>query len=223
LDAEAEIIQVDYTNPISLARALRGVDRVYMAAPLAREMVDLTRQVVVAAVRAGVRHFVKLSVLNADQCDDLQLAHWHRTAERMVEDSGMAWTHLRPNSFMQNFTNQHLGSMKAQGLFHHPVGEARVSYIDIEDIAAVAVAVLTRGGYENRALTLTGPEVSVEASRDAMFGFGLPEPVVDAVAELYQAMRAGRFDTVTPTVETVLGRPARSFAQFAAEQAALFR
>jgi uncharacterized protein YbjT (DUF2867 family) len=184
--------------------------------------------------------------LGVDGAEGLQIARWHRAAEQVVEASGMAWTHLRPNAFMQNFTNHHLGSMRSLGLFHDPVGSGTVSYIDIEDIAAVAAAVLTGSGWENRVLALTGPqavsshqaaalfsevagrvircvEVTVEAARDAMFGFGLPDMVVDAVTELYQAMRDGRFGEVTATVEDIIRRPARSFAQFAAEQGALFR
>lgn len=242
----AEIVEIEYDKPASLSRALRGVDRVYLAAPLVTEMVALTERVVVAAVKAGVRHFVKLSGVGGEDSESLQLGRWHREAERLVESSGMVWTHLRPNSFMQNFTNQHLGSMRALGLFHDPVGEGRVSYIDVEDVAAVAAAVLTEPGHDNRTHILTGPEavsshdvasllsrasgreircveVSVEAARDAMFGFGLPVAVVDAVTELYRRMRDGGMAEVVSTVEDITRRPPRGFAQFAEAQAGLLR
>ena len=242
----SEIVEIDYANPQSLARAFRGVDKVYMATPLTPEMAALTEQVVAAAVRAGVRHFVKLSGLGANEPERLQLGRWHRAAERAVEDSGMVWTHLRPNSFMQNFTNDHLGSMRMLGLFHDPVGEGRVSYIDVGDIAAVAARVLTEPGHENRAYALTGPdalsahevaglfsqaagrdircvEVSIEAARDAMFGFGLPVAVVDAVAEWYRHMRDGHLATVTPAVREITGRPPRRFAEFVAGRGELFQ
>ena len=242
----AEVVEVDYSDRASLARAMRGVDRVYLATPLVSDMVALTEQVVAAAVKAGVRHFVKLSGLGVQEPEGLQLGRWHRQAERVVECSGMAWTHLRPNSFMQNFTNNHLGSMRALGLFHDPVGGGRVSYIDVADIAAVAAVALTEPGHDHRVHILTGPEavsshevaslfsraagqeircveVSVEAARDAMFGFGLPVAVVDAVAEMYRHMRDGGMAAVMPTVEEITRRPARTFAQFAGEQAALLR
>jgi uncharacterized protein YbjT (DUF2867 family) len=147
---------------------------------------------------------------------------------------------------MQNFTNNHLGSMRTRGLFHDPVGGGRVSYIDVEDIAATAAVVLSEPGHENRIYALTGPEavsshqvaallgraagrdircieVSVDAARDAMFGFGVPLPVVNAVAELYLSMRSGHLAQVTSTVPDVTGQVARSFAQFAADQQSLFR
>ena len=242
----SEVVEVDYSNPPSLARAFRGVEKIYLAVPLIVDLVALTEQVVNAAVKAGVRHMVKLSGLGADRPEELRIGRWHRDAERLVEDSGLAWTHLRPNSFMQNFTNNHLGSMRTQGLFHDPVGGGRVSYIDVEDIAATAAVVLTEPGHERRTYALTGPEavsshqvaallgrvvgreircveVSVDAARDAMFGFGVSLPVVNAVSELYLLMRTGDLAAVTSTVSEVTGRTARSFAQFAADQRLLFR
>jgi uncharacterized protein YbjT (DUF2867 family) len=241
-----EVAEVDYNDPSSLARALRGVEKVYLAVPLVDDLAVVTEQVVTAAVKAGIRHFVKLSGIGADRPQDLLLGCWHRQAERVVESSGLAWTHLRPNSFMQNFTNNHLGSMRTRGLFHDPVGGGRVSYIDVEDIAATAAVVLSEPGHENRIYALTGPEavsshqvaallgraagrdircieVSVDAARDAMFGFGVPLPVVNAVAELYLSMRSGHLAQVTSTVPDVTGQVARSFAQFAADQQSLFR
>ncbi len=158
----------------------------------------------------------------------------------------MIWTHLRPNAFMQNFINHHLSSMRVLGLFHDPVGEGRVSYVDVGDIAAVAARVLIEPGHENRVYTLTGPEalsshevasrfsraagreircveVSVDAARDAMFGFGLPVAVVDAVAEWYRLMRDGKLAGLTPTVQEITGRPPRGFSDYASEQGGAFR
>ncbi|MEI8396978.1 MAG: SDR family oxidoreductase [Rhodospirillaceae bacterium] len=241
-----DFVEIDYSNPSSLDRAFREVEKVYLALPLVAEMVTLTEMVVGAAKKAGVRHLVKLSGLAAGQPGRLQLGRWHRDAERVVEASGMAWTHLRPNSFMQNFINHSLGSMKGRGLFHCPVGNGRVSYINVEDIAATAATVLTGTGHEGAVYTLTGPqaissydvaetfskhvgrtircvEISVDAARDAMFGFGLPVPVVDAVAELFRSMRDGELDMVTSGVEQLTGFSAQSFAQFAEEHVRLFR
>ncbi|MEI6557483.1 MAG: SDR family oxidoreductase [Rhodospirillaceae bacterium] len=242
----ADVVEIDYANPQSLARAFHGVDRVYMAPPLVPEMAALTEQVVEAAVRAGTRQFVKLSGFGAAAPDALQVGRWHRAAERVVESSGLAWTHLRPNSFMQNFINNHLGSIRMLGLFHDPVGDGRVSYIDAEDIAAVAARVLTEPGHGGRAYTLTGPEalsshevaglfsqvagrqvrcveVSVEAARDAMFGFGLPVAVADAITEWYRHMRSGMLAGVSPAVEEITGRTPRSFSEFVAVRGELFQ
>ncbi|MEI7608944.1 MAG: SDR family oxidoreductase [Rhodospirillaceae bacterium] len=242
----SEIAEIDYDDPQTLARAMRGVSKVYMAAPLAPDLEAVTEQMVTAAVRAGASHFVKLSGLGASRPEALQLGFWHRAAERVIESSGLSWTHLRPNAFMQNFIHNHLGSMRSLALFHDPVGEGRVSYIDAEDVAATAARVLTEPGHHNRIYSLTGPEaltgrevarlfsqaagkdircveVSVDAARDAMFGFGLPVVVVDAVAEWYRHMRDGHLAELSPTVLDITNRPPRRFADFVAGRDGLFR
>ena len=242
----SDIVELDYANQQSLVRAFRGVEKVYLATPLVSDMEALTERVVDAAVKAGIRYFVKLSGLGAAQPEGLKLGRWHRAAERVVESSGMAWTHLRPNAFMQNFINDHLGSMRSFGLFHDPVGEGRVSYIDADDIAAAAARVLTEPGHENRAYTLTGPEaltshevaglfskavgrdircieVSVDATRDAMFGFGLPVEVVEAITEWYRHMRDGNLAEVSPAVRDITSRAPRSFSEFVTGRGELFR
>ncbi len=241
----SEIAEIDFANPQSLARALRGIEAVYLALPVSPEMALLTEQLVAASVRAGAKRFVRLSGQGADLAQRLELGRWHRAAERVVEGSGLAWTHLRPSAFMQNFINHHLASMRVLGLFHDPVGECRVSYIDAKDISAVAARVLIEPGHENRTYTLTGPEalsshevaarfsavsgreircveVSVEAARDAMFGFGLPVAVVDAVAEWYRFMRDGKLAKLTTTVQEILGRAPHSFSEYASEQSRMF-
>ena len=231
-----DVVEIDYASPITLHRAMGGIDSVYMAAPLGPELVAMTERMVAAAVKAGVRRFVKLSGPAA--AEPLEIMRWHRDAERVIEDSGLIWTHLRPNLFMQNFISEHLGSMRERGHFYDPVGSARVSYIDVEDVAAVAAAVLTGGGHANQTYSLTGPaavssheaaellsraagrtirciEVSVDAARDALFGFGVAVPVVDALTELYQCIRTGRLAGVTSSVRQVTGALPRSFSQFA--------
>ena len=241
----AQTVEFDYTNPPTMARMFRGVDRVFMAAPLGTDMAGVTDAMVAAAQRAGVRRFVRLSCQGAVFPEALILGRWHRAAEQVVEQSGMSWTHLRPNSLMQNFTTHHLRSMKVLGLYHDPVGSSPVSHVDADDVAAVAAAVLIEPGHEGQSYSLTGPsavsshevaalfsrvagreircvEVSIESTRDAMFGFGLPVPVVDAIAELYRWTRDGRFAEVTTVVERLLHRPARDFTSFAKEQRVLF-
>jgi uncharacterized protein YbjT (DUF2867 family) len=86
------------------------------------------------------------------------LANIHRPMEKAIERSGIGWTFLRPNSFMQNAVTFMAPTIKAEGAFYSASGQARISHIDVRDIAAVAVAALTSAGNEGRIYTLTGPE-----------------------------------------------------------------
>lgn len=88
----------------------------------------------------------------------------HRQAEKIIEESGIPYTFLRPNGFMQNFLNYYGQSIKTQSAFYLPAGDGKLGLVDVRDIAAVAVEVsLTKGNgseqqNENKSCDITGPE-----------------------------------------------------------------
>ncbi len=110
-----------------------------------------------AAQAAGVRHIVKLSVTGAAE-ESYSLAKVHRPVEKAIELSGLAWTFLRPNSFMQNAVTYMGATIKAESTFYSASDQARISHVDVRDVAAVAVQALTESNHEGKAYTLTGPE-----------------------------------------------------------------
>jgi hypothetical protein len=114
---------------------------------------DWERSVIGAAARAGVARLVKLSVFRADERSPLRFARQHWQAERALEQSGLAWTIVRPVFLMQN-----LRAMVRGGAIYTAAGDGRVATIDARDIAAVAAAALTTPGHEGKIYTLTGPE-----------------------------------------------------------------
>ena len=107
--------------------------------------------------RLGVRHIVKQSVMGAAE-EAYSLANIHRPVEKAIEGSGLAWTFLRPNSFMQNAVTFMAQTIRAEGAFYSASGQARISHVDVRDIAAVAVMALTAPGHEGKIHTLSGPE-----------------------------------------------------------------
>jgi uncharacterized protein YbjT (DUF2867 family) len=143
------------------------------------------------------------------------------------------------NAFMWRDT------ITSQGAFYEPTGTGRHALVHPTDVGHVAAEVLTGSGHEGVTYELTGPEaissadcaaalaavlgrdvrhvdIPDEAFRDAMAKAGAPPFLVDALARYYAMVRAGDFAMVTPTVETLLGQPARSFAQWAEENAPAF-
>lgn len=104
------------------------------------------------AAKVGVSRIVNLSAMNAEQDDSLPL----RKVEKFIETCSLEYTLLRPNWFMQN-CNGYLAESIKTGQISLPAGNSKVSFIDIRDIAAVAVAILTTDNYTNKAYTLTGP------------------------------------------------------------------
>jgi len=128
---------------------------------------------------------------------------------------------------------------------HVFAGDGAMGMIDTRDIAEVAAAVLTEDGHQGREYALTGPaaityadaaaalaaelghdvayvDVPPEVTRQNLAGFGLPADQIEDVLALFSVIRAGYASAVTPTVEQVLGRPARSVATFAHDYRAAF-
>jgi uncharacterized protein YbjT (DUF2867 family) len=233
-----DIVEIDFRNPSSLHAAFTHVDRLMLITPLSEEQLEMTRNLVDEAKRQGVKHIVKLSALGAGAEPGIQLGRWHREMERYVEQSGIPYTMLRPAGFMQNLVNHSADSIKREGKFYMPVGEGKVSFIDTRDIAAVAVEVLTTDNHEGNTYELTGPEtyshqemaamlgeatgkevtfvdVPENEARNAMLARHTPEPIADALLELYAAHKAGKSAKVTDTVQQVTGREPHTFQQFA--------
>jgi uncharacterized protein YbjT (DUF2867 family) len=137
-------------------------------------------------------------------------------------------------------------TIKDHGAFYQPTGDARQSFVDVRDVAAVAVAALTGSGHKGQIYEITGPEslsfhdvaaklsavlgrpvryvpVTPEAALESMLKSGTPEWNAHALADLYRAFATGPYARTTDTVERVLGRPAIPFEQFARDHAAAFR
>lgn len=242
LPGRGEVAQADYDDPGSLDRALRGVDTVFLVT--SRVGRDDDARFLRAARRAGVRHVVKLSAAAVEdgRADDL-ITRWQRENEEILRGSGMEWTLLRPRSFMSN-TLSWAGSIRADGVVRGLYGTSANSCVDPGDIAEVAVRALTGPGHAGRVHTLTGPEAltAVEQTAQlsavlgrplrfeewepeqarALWGTRHPAAVVEALLQSAERQRAGAKAGVGDTVREVVGRPARSFRQWAGEHRAAF-
>ena len=240
----AEVRQISFSDVAGMTEAMRGSTGLFLVTPVTREMEKLTAGIVEAAKAAGITRVVKLSGLDVDSQPGFTLGHWHRAAERVIEASGLSWTFLRPNSFMQNFLGN-AGSIKGQGTFDNAFGTSPVSFIDARDIGEVAAQVLTTEGHEGKIYNLTGPQgvsikeieqvfskaigktvgsttVTVDQLRRALLDYGMPELEADATAELVGLSAAGTAASVSPDAERLLGRPPRNFIQFVNDFGAAF-
>src|ERR1700693_660665 len=97
------VVQLDYNNPGTLATALKGVEKLFLLTPPQSTTVDFTSDLVREAKKAGVKYIVNLSVLGALWEPGITPGRLHRQAEKIIEESGIPFSFLRPNVFMQNF------------------------------------------------------------------------------------------------------------------------
>jgi uncharacterized protein YbjT (DUF2867 family) len=238
----------DFARPDSLTASLEGVDRALLISSIDPKLPELQGNFIQAAKRAGVRYIVKFSgawAMGGADLREWRFARWHAEAEKILEDSGLAFTHLQPNQFMQVYL-RFQPTIAAQGKFFAACKDSRVSPVDIRDIAAVVAAVLTGSSHEGKSYVITGPEsltyseiadklsaaigreivyvdVPLEHARKTMIDSGAPEWFVDGQMEQYQVRLKGYQAAVTPVISEIAKREPVSFDQFAKEHAAYFR
>jgi len=135
------VVFLDLDKIETFPRALEGIDRLFMATGYTVDMLRQSKDLVNMAKRAGVKQIVHLGACGDN---DTRVAHygWHQFIERYIEWSGVLFTHLRPEIFMQNLLGYGGESYVRQGVIRHYVGDARLSWVDCDDVAAVAAACL---------------------------------------------------------------------------------
>jgi uncharacterized protein YbjT (DUF2867 family) len=239
--AGAELARADFGDPGAIDAALAGVDTVILVSPgvPAQEL-----NVVAGAVRQGVKYVIKVTS-NASLDSPIARRRAQAEIEAGLAASGLAHTLLRANAFMQN-TLALAPAIKRTGGFGSSAGAGRVGMVDARDIAAVAAGIATGpAAHAGRTYWLTGPAlityagvaavlsgvlgrpvayhpVSFEADRAAMIRAGVPEPVAQMNAQAFSLIAEGDAAWLSEDIPSLLGRPARSFAQFAADHAAAF-
>ena len=234
----------DFDDERSLDRALAGVKSAFLLTPSTEHAEAQQERFVVAAARAGVRHIVKLSQFAADADSPVRFLRYHAAVEAAIRRTDMTWTFLRPNLFMQGLL-QFAGMIQRKDVFAAPIGSARVSAVDVRDIADVAVAALTGSGHEGRTYTLTGPEAlthgemavrlsaatgrtvafhdaSDDDLRQVLGTVGMPEWQIEGLIEDYAHYRRGEAAEIATGVLDVTRRKPRGFAEFARDYAESF-
>jgi uncharacterized protein YbjT (DUF2867 family) len=243
--AGTEAVIADFSDKVSLASALRGVESVYLVCSPIPGLVQLEGNAIEVSEAAGVRRIVLNSALGAGDYGK-SFPSWHRKVEDRLKATKVAHCILRPNSFLQNLLTYYAPSIRAQGAFYGAMGSARTSYLDVRDIAAVASKVLRGGAHDGKTYELNGPEaltsaevaekisqhagiaaryvdIPVEAQRKAMLEQGMPEWQVTALLELQEYYKGGKGGAVDGVLEGLLGRPPITMGQFLQEFAGQFR
>lgn len=230
-------VPFDWEDPATWAPAFENVDAAYisyypdLAAPGAPAAIGALAE---TALKAGTRRLVLLSGRGEEEA---------QASERALAASGADWTVLRCSWFDQNFSEDYLLDPVLAGHLYLPAGEVGEPFLDADDIADVAAAVLTRDGHIGQVYELTGPRLltfadavaAISAATGRPIGYtrvpvedfsaslaaeGVPDDVVGLLAYLFTSVLDGRNASVCDGVQRVLGRPARDFADYARDTAA---
>ncbi len=241
----AEVVVADLAKPATIEPALDGMDHVLLVTSPSPDQVVVQRNLIEAAVRGPRRHVVKISAVGTGPRSPFILGRWHAEIEAELAASGMGWTFLRPQSFMQNLLLA-APTIQAEGKLYAPMRDGRTPLVDARDVAAVAVACLLEPGHEGMTYDVTGGEavsyaevaahigraigkpvtyvdVPPAAARAGMLQAGLPDWLADDLLVLYGIAADGKSRGPTTVVRDVGGKEPITVAEFARDHAAVFR
>jgi uncharacterized protein YbjT (DUF2867 family) len=245
-DRGVEAFVGDFSRPETLGPAFEEVDRVFHLTPPSQEQTTFGINLLDAAKESGndVR-VVRQSVFKASHEAPSRLPKQHAEIEDALTSSGLPYTILRPNHFMQN-SMAAAQTVASEGKIYQPLGEGRLGMIDVRDIGEVAAKVLTEEGHEGQTYSLTGPasisyhdvaaalskvlgkevdyvDVPLDAAKESMMEMGFSEWVADGFIEYAKALREGYGDLTTDDFERLTGHQATSYEKFAGDFAEVFR
>jgi len=240
-----EAVLADYADKQSLSKALDGVNSVYVVCSPIPQLVELESNMLDACKEAGVKHVVLNSALGAGDYPK-SFPSWHRKVEDKLKGMRLSYTILRPNGFLQNIVTYNAPSIRTQGAFYAAMADAKVSYLDVGDIAVVAVKALKGGAHAGKTYELNGPEaisnqelakrisrvtgrkvdfvdIPESAQRDSMLGMGMPEWQVTALLELQQYYMQGGGAKTDGLLASLIERTPVTLDQYLVSNAKEFR
>lgn len=247
--AGVELVVGDVSDADTVRRALQGAEKAFLTLPNGQRQLEQEKQFTDLAVAAGVKHLVKMSSMEAVAHAQTPIPRAHWAVEEYIRASGLAWTMVKPNFFMQNLLSS-AGSIRAQRRFSLPMGNGTTGMADIRDIGAVCAEVLTgRGpagkGHAGQSYEITGPEVLTFHAVADRFSAALGEKVeyvampmeqfrermnkilepwhLSAVCELFREIAETGLDHTTDTFRKLIGRDPISARQFIQDHLALFK
>ncbi|MGA4467125.1 SDR family oxidoreductase [Bacillus bombysepticus] len=232
---EKKGVYFDFENFSSLKPALMGVTKLFLLRPphLANAK-KYFQPVIDTAKEVGIKHIVFLSLLGVEKNPIVP----HAKIEKIIKDSGIPYTLLRPSFFMQNLFSQHGDELRNEKIIEVPAGNGKTSFIDVRDIGEVAAKVLTEDGHEFKAYALTGSDAltyyevaeiisketnehiiytnpSIFTFRKRMIQKGLKNDFIMVMIGIYTTARLGLAKKITLDLEQLLERKPITLKQFA--------
>jgi uncharacterized protein YbjT (DUF2867 family) len=241
--AGVDLVVGDVADAGTVRRALDGIEKALLVLPNGQHQVAMEKQFTDLAVGAGLKHLVKMSSMEAVPHAKTPIPQGHWAVEQYIRASGLAWTIIKPNFFIQNLLTS-AGSIKAQRRFSLPMGSGTTGMADVRDIGAVCAEVLTGKGHAGKSYEITGPEVltffdvadrfsdvlgakveyvpmPMDQFRERMTNVLAPWHL-DAVCELFREIAEIGLDHTTDTFRKLMGRDPISLRQFIRDNLALF-
>ncbi len=232
---ESNLVKFDYSNPETYQKAVEGIDSVFLLAPpLHPDAVGLVKPFI-----EFLKHDTKINRIV--YCGGMGLGKnismdVHDRLSAYIKENDFDYTILLPSFFAQNFKNFEYENITQRSITFNVAGEGKVAFIDVHDIARVAVKVLTAPGHSKKEYELTGPELlshfdaakiigevlgkpvhypnpSEEEFTNAMKAANVPDFVAPAMIDIYSLIKNNSVNYTTETVEKITGQKPTSLKE----------
>ena len=240
-----EVVLGSIENTEVVNQSMQGVKTVLVLLPNSESQLALEKQLVDSAKQAGVERIVKMSSIEATPDATSPIPKLHLESEEYIKQSGLAWTMIKPNFYMQNLLAS-AGTIKEQGKIFLPMGEGKTGMIDTTDVGKVLAKVLSEDGHESMNHEITGPEilsfyevaeifsqvlgkqvdyvdVPMDAYKETLGQFLTNQWHLDAVIDLFKGIAEGGIEDKTDTFNELMGETPKSLSQFLAENSFIFK
>ena len=240
-----EVVLGSIENTEVVNQSMQGVKTVLGLLPNSESQLALEKQLVDSAKQAGVERIVKMSSIEATPDATSPIPKLHLESEEYIKQSGLAWTMIKPNFYMQNLLAS-AGTIKEQGKIFLPMGDGKTGMIDTTDVGKVLAKVLSEDGHESMNHEITGPEilsfyevaeifsqvlgkqvdyvdVPMDAYKETLGQFLTNQWHLDAVIDLFKGIAEGGIEDKTDTFNELMGETPKSLSQFLAENSFIFK
>jgi uncharacterized protein YbjT (DUF2867 family) len=220
---------------------------VFLASSVSEKFIEEQNNVIEVAKERGVEHIVKISSPGATKNSPFFIAKLNFEVEELLKASGLNWTILQPNSFMQNWLGEFSETIKKERKIYEGTGEGKKPFIDTRDIAEVAFTILTNPQkHSNKTYLLTADEgvsygqvaeaitkaigekveyisLTMDELEQRMKQKGLPPYLIQTFMAIADGQRNGKANIVSSAVKDILNKPSRTIDDFAIEYAGWFK
>ena len=231
-----EVINGSIENKEAVDQSMVDVETALILLPNSENQLSLEKQLVDSAKQAGAKRIVKMSSIEATPDATSPIPKLHLESEEYIKQSGLSWTMIKPNFYMQNLLAS-AGTIKDQGKIFLPMGEGKTGMIDTTDVGKVLAKVLSEDGHESMNHEITGPEILSFYEVAEIFSKGLDKQVdyvdvplaayketlgqfltnqwhLDAVIDLFKGIADGGIEEKTDTYSELMGESPKSLSEF---------
>ena len=240
-----EVVIGSIENKEAVDQSMVDVETVLVLLPNSENQLSLEKQLVDSAKQAGAKRVVKMSSIEATPDATSPIPKLHLESEEYIKQSGLNWTMIKPNFYMQNLLAS-AGTIKDQGKIFLPMGEGKTGMIDTTDVGKVLAKVLSEDGHESMNHEITGPEILSFNEVAEIFSKGLDKQVdyvdvplaayketlgqfltnqwhLDAVIDLFKGIADGGIEEKTDTYSELMGESPKSLSEFISENSFIFK